>query len=471
MTIKQSPNSGGVGGLAAPVLNSQLETMPSNTVKVNSSGIAATPVNIPLAANELLGVGSTGVMDGITLSSAFSMSGNLLDVPEVGAYFSYVMDTSSTADSDPGSNKIKCNNANQTLATQWYLDDIDRGTRDITGFIGNWGTGGTLLMLSSTSYLALNLSAITDATGYTKFTATYIAGAGFANGTIIFMTYLDGQTTPTYDDLAAPALPSPVTYPDFVAMIRNVSGNTLGRPGIFKSNGVVYNGVGRIILDHDNISRKVYAINTALTWTVANSGGFLQLTSSAAHGIAIANNYADSYLHVKTASGSFFPLDGLIQIDDVTSTTVILTSVAWDAGMTGATPVFSAAGEKFKIYTSAVPAMRANSRLIIDANWEYTNSANNKTVEMMFAGVSYYAPPAVTTSGVMYTPIEIYNKNSVNLQESRTSITSNTGTSTAGARITSTINTAVATSLTWHGTCAAAGEYIGQNSRLVEMIY
>ena len=451
--------------------NARLAKGPGNTLKGNDTAVLADLTDITVNSNTVVGRGINNLADLTLDPSIIITAADVLKVPEVGSYFSFIMDTSSTADSDPGANKIKCNNANQTLATQWYLDDVDRSARDITGYIGTWGLGGTLLLTSSNSYLILNLQTITDATGYTKLIGVYAAGLGFANGDIIFLTYLDGATTPVYTDLADPALPSAVTYPNFTAIIANASGNTYGKPGIFKSNGTVYNGIGRQTIDHFNEDIFIYATNTAITWTVANSGGFLQLAASAAHGIAIANNYANSYLHIKTASGSFFPLDGLIQLDDVTSTTVILTSVAWNASMAGATPVFSMAGDKFKIATVAVPALRANSRIVIDVHWGYTNSANNKTVEMQFGGVVYYAPAAFTTTAVVFTPIEILNKNNTAVQASRFNSTTVAGSGTAGTVITSAIDTTAASSLTWHGTCASAGEYIGLRGRLIEVIY
>lgn len=226
----------------------------------------------------------------------------------------------------------------------------------------------------------------------------------------------------------------------------------------------------RQIVEHNNVPILVYAPNAALTWTVANSGGFLQLTSSGVHGLTI-QSYTNSYLHVKTASGSFFAVDQLVPITTVTSTTQITTGTAWDAAMAGATPVFSMAGDKFKILTVAVPALRLGSRVIVDSNWAYPNNANSKNVDLQFGGTSYYNPSAFTTTLVAYAPVVIMNKGATNSQEGRFNNTNATGSGTATAVPTSAVDTTAAASLVWYGTCATANDFIGVRSRLVEVIF
>ena len=453
--------------------NAKAANAPGNTLKGNDTAILGDPVDITINSNTIVGRGINNLVD-LTLDPSLTITaGDVLKVPEVGSYLSFIWDGASTADSDPGINKIRGNNATPASITQIYLDDVDRAGRDVTGYISVWGIGGTCMLTSSSSYLVLNIATITDVTGYTKLIGTYIAGAGFSNGDIVFLTYLDGAATPAYTNLSDAGLPSPVTYPNFVAIITNVSGNTFGRPGIFRSNGTVYNGIGRQTLEQFNGDNKVYATNAALTWTVANNAGNVRLTSSAAHGIPVAS-YTNSSLHIKTASGSFFGVDELVGFSAVGTTTTIDTTLAWNAGMAGATPVFSVAGDKFKIATTLIPVMRANSRLILDQAWIYPNNANNKTPEVQFGGIIYFNP-VTTTTELLSNVIEVINKNSVSVQESRLSKTSlnSIGTGTIAGLATSTIDTSVADNhnLTWHGTCAVAGDFIGLRAILVEMIY
>ena len=69
-----------LGGVSAPVANSNLAVMAANTVKVNATSSSATPTDLALSPNTLLGRGSSGNISPITLGSGLSFTGDELDV-------------------------------------------------------------------------------------------------------------------------------------------------------------------------------------------------------------------------------------------------------------------------------------------------------------------------------------------------------------------------------------------------------
>lgn len=93
-----------------------------------------------------------------------------------------------TADADPGAGNFRLNNANLTLVTEAYIDDVDADGTSIEAFISTYDdsgsiTKGTLILRSSdtpTNFAAYRVTgAVTDADGYSKIDLEHI----FSNGT------------------------------------------------------------------------------------------------------------------------------------------------------------------------------------------------------------------------------------------------------------------------------------------------
>lgn len=103
-----------------------------------------------------------------------------------------VADTSSTADSDPGTGKLRWNHATQGSATSLFVDD---SSDDAVSLISLWPAlhaGGTIFLQHATdqdTWQIWEITVITDATGYAKLAVSNLVNGGsFANGDPILAT-------------------------------------------------------------------------------------------------------------------------------------------------------------------------------------------------------------------------------------------------------------------------------------------
>ncbi len=134
----------------------------------------------------------------------FDASGNLTTVADFlpaggdSAQFTY---STTTTDSDPGSGKIRFNNATLSSATIAYVDDAEQNGTDVSAWIqsfddvtGNATNRGRIRVTKSNTLDVWHVwkisGAVTDASGYTKLALTYIDGAGsLANNDKVFLSF------------------------------------------------------------------------------------------------------------------------------------------------------------------------------------------------------------------------------------------------------------------------------------------
>lgn len=102
------------------------------------------------------------------------------------AFIDYSLDPSSTADSDPGSGKLRPDHATAASVTTFFFDDLDRLGVDQTAELATWddststGVKGKLYIIDLTtpaSRWTYDVAAFTAATGYSKITVTHRSGS------------------------------------------------------------------------------------------------------------------------------------------------------------------------------------------------------------------------------------------------------------------------------------------------------
>ena len=135
----------------------------------------------------------------------FDSDGNLTTVanflPAGGdsAEFQY---STTTTDSDPGAGKFRLNNTTIASATEMYIDDLEFNGTDVSEWIQSWddvtgndtNRGRIRISKSNTldTWMVFKVTgAITDASGYSKISLSYIDTAGtFANDDRVFISFV-----------------------------------------------------------------------------------------------------------------------------------------------------------------------------------------------------------------------------------------------------------------------------------------
>ena len=115
-----------------------------------------------------------------------------------GATFDYTFDTD-TANTDPGTGKLKFNNANVQLASAMYIDDESDGAIDIQPFLRTIDDSSSTIKghyrisnkFDSTDFALFTISSLTEHTGYFEVTSSYVSGptTAFSNTEDVIITF------------------------------------------------------------------------------------------------------------------------------------------------------------------------------------------------------------------------------------------------------------------------------------------
>lgn len=123
------------------------------------------------------------VEDGASVKLSLSALATYLAGRSGAAVLRLTSDTGSTADSDPGDGLFKWNNATQASATQIYLDDLTVDGGSLTTLLAGIEPGGYMHISQvddATRWQLWRVTAITDASGYTKLTVSLQAAGASA---------------------------------------------------------------------------------------------------------------------------------------------------------------------------------------------------------------------------------------------------------------------------------------------------
>lgn len=122
----------------------------------------------------------------------------------------YTADVASTSDADPGTGKVRWNNAAQASATQIFIDDADSGSTDHSSLWATLLAGGYLYLVNPDDldvWQQWAVTSVTDAAGYLKLGVTLVASNGsFSGSDAMWLTIQKPNPTPGVDRNVVTAL-------------------------------------------------------------------------------------------------------------------------------------------------------------------------------------------------------------------------------------------------------------------------
>ena len=213
--------------------------------------------------------------------------------------YQFTFDTTTTM-GDPGTGKMRFNNATPSSATAIAFDatSADSGNPDVSAFIATWGASTNPIRGYLTfrkvgtpgTYLTFSIGAdVTNNTGWLQATVTYVAGSGSLSNSdtlvVQFSRAGDAGTTNTATDIHASTGKTTPADADEIGLLDSAASYVLKK------------------LTWANLKATVlaYILGVVNTWTKAQVGGVTALTSSSAH-IAIDLSLTNNFSHTFTES-------------------------------------------------------------------------------------------------------------------------------------------------------------------------
>ena len=207
----------------------------------------------------------------------------------------------------------------------------------------------------------------------------------------------------------------------------------------------------------------ISAATTFTTLTYADNEGKVQLSSAGVHGLTTSPAVGAS-VYVTWAGGT--GVSGLYKVLSVDSTKLVTIDRAYATGL--GTPTVKLADSEITLTTIALPALRANSKVVASASFTMTGSANSKTAYIYWGtvAVSSLANTTEANVDVRLPEVRISNRGATNSQVLDT-LANNAGAATGIS--TATINTSAATNMTIRTKAAVANEVMTLEVYSVEL--
>ena len=329
------------------------------------------------------------------------------------AGLNYLFDASVTS-GDPGSGKIRSNNANLSLATNLFIDDEASGAVNMATFIATWVKNGLILLQtrsnSGTSFGIFKIVSVTDSGTYFTVAVTAITGTTLADKTECTLTYipspniswdgvdlLDSNGVSISDPLAYNKLsdaPAASTMVGKAVIIKSLAGNAGGIPHpIYAPTADKWELLGGMaVIDRGTPNRRMTppAATFIGAYTMASVNGGLEtkITGTGVHGLLTATviTGGNTYIKIRESSGSNW-VAGLYKITACTDAGNDFT-IDHPYSASFGQPVFNLAGDYFIARRIAMPAMSSVGGLIGVLTYKFTASAAAKgfIVEIVATG-------------------------------------------------------------------------------------
>lgn len=193
MPLSSGGSTGGGGSLGnGSVTNAMLAAAPANSLLVNNTASSASPTNLTLTDNQIVGKEISDTLQGLNLYYGLLTANHNL-FATTGSLYKF---STLTTDADPGVGTLRFNSATTGSITKLWIDDLDYKSNSIVTRISSAITSDMLLYRSTSTphtvfgVLTLTSSTITNKTGYREVSVAFKAGTLPGDNEVIELVHI-----------------------------------------------------------------------------------------------------------------------------------------------------------------------------------------------------------------------------------------------------------------------------------------